>query len=400
MKPLEGVKVIELSTMLAGPMTARILAEWGAEVIKVESMNGDPWRKQGPTAMCPTTDVANPIFDMENLNKKFISINMRTDEGKQVMAKLLEKADVFLTNYRVQALEGMGLAYEQIKDKYPRLIHASVLGYGDKGPEHNRPGYDYSVFYARSGIMADLASAGGPPLVPMAGIGDHSVAVALAGGIAAALYKRTVTGKGDKVDVSLLQMAIFISATGILNGFYGRKLPRDRYDCSHACSNSYKGSDGEWLFLAVIDYRRFPEFCEAIGMPEIAKDPRFSTQPEYYKNRAELTHILEKRFAEKPVAYWHKLLDDHDLPHELVHHFKDIPNDPQALANRYVYPYEYTDGTKTVFVNGPVHFESVNPESIPTKLAGKLGENTKAVLKDLGYSDNEISSLYEKKAIQ
>ena len=150
MKPLEGIKVVELSTMLAGPMTARILAEWGADIIKVETFNGDAWRKQGGTTMSPTTPDANPNFDMQNLNKRFVSLNQRTPAGHEAMMKLLENADVFLTNFREQALEGMGLAYEQLKDRFPRLIHAAVLGYGDKGPDKDRPGYDYTAFFSRS----------------------------------------------------------------------------------------------------------------------------------------------------------------------------------------------------------------------------------------------------------
>ncbi|MEA5135953.1 MAG: CaiB/BaiF CoA-transferase family protein [Candidatus Fimivivens sp.] len=395
MKPMEGIKVVELSTMLAGPMTARILAEWGADVIKVESMNGDAWRKQAGTTLSPCTKDANPNFDMQNMNKRFVSLNMRTEEGSAAMMKLLATADVLVTNYRVQALEPMGLTYEQLKDKFPRLIHASVLGYGEKGPEKDRPGYDYTVFFSRTGLMADLAPAGGPPLVPVGGIGDHSVAVALSGGIAAALYKRSVTGQGDKVDVSLLQAGTFILCTGLLNGFNGRKLPRDRYDCGHAGSNTYQGSDGEWFYLAVIDYRRFPEFCEVIGMPEIATDPRFSTSAAYYKNREELTRIFDKKFMEHPVSYWHELLDKHDLPHEILRHFKDVPYDPQVQANHYTYFHEYSDGTKTVFANGPVHFGSIDPAAIPCKTSGSVGCDNDEVLKELGYTDDEIRAMRE-----
>ena len=164
MKPLEGIKVVELSTMLAGPMTARLLAEWGADVIKVESMNGDPWRKQYGTSLSPYTEHANPNFDMQNINKRFVAFNMRTPEGKEAMMKLLATADVFLTNYRVQALEQMGLTYDQLKDQFPKLVHASVLGYGSEGAEKNRPGYDYTAFCARTGFLRDFAPAGGPQI--------------------------------------------------------------------------------------------------------------------------------------------------------------------------------------------------------------------------------------------
>lgn len=400
MKPMEGIKVVELSTMLAGPMTARILAEWGADVVKVESLNGDAWRKQAGTTLSPCTKEANPNYDMQNMNKRFVSLDMRSEEGSAAMMKLLAEADVFITNYRVQALQAMGLTYEQLKDRFPRLIHASVLGYGAEGPEKDRPGYDYTVFFARTGLMADLAPAGGPPLIPVGGIGDHSVAVALAGGIAAALYERSVTGHGDKVDVSLLQSGTFILCTGILNGFNGRKLPRDRYDCGHAGSNTYQASDGEWFYLAIIDYRRFPEFCEVIGLPEIAADPRFSTSAAYYENRSELTRILEAKFKQQPLSYWHELLDAHDLPHEILYHFKDVPNDPQVQANHYTYFHEYPDGTKTVFANGPVHFGSIDPTTIPCKTSGPIGCDTAEVLGELGYTEEQVAAMYEKKAVR
>ncbi|WP_195198819.1 CaiB/BaiF CoA transferase family protein [Faecalispora jeddahensis] len=400
MKPMENIRVVELSTMLAGPMTARILAEWGADVVKVESVNGDAWRKQAGTTLSPCTKDANPNFDVQNMNKRFVCLNLRTEAGRDAMMKLLSGADIFITNYRVQALEPMGLTYEQLKETFPRLIHASVLGYGSEGPESSRPGYDYTVFFARTGLMADLAPAGGPPLIPVGGIGDHSVAVALSGGIAAALYKRSVTGEGDKVDVSLLQAGTFINCTGILNGFNGRKLPRDRYDCGHAGSNTYQGSDGEWFYLAIIDYRRFPEFCQVIGMPEIAADPRFSTSDVYYENRGELTRILDKKFAEQPVSYWHELLDTHDLPHEVLHHFKDVPYDPQVQANHYTYFHEYSDGTKTVFSNGPVHFGSIDPSAIPCRISGSIGRDTDEVLKEIGYTDEQIHAMHQSEEIK
>lgn len=402
MKPMEGIKVIELSTMLAGPMTARILAEWGADVIKVESMNGDAWREQYGTSLSPCTETANPNFDMQNMNKRFISLNLRSREGLDAIIKLISEADVFLTNYRIHTLEKMGLTYEQLKLRFPKLIHASVLGYGSEGDEKYRPGYDYTAFCARTGLLGDLAPAGGPPIMTVAGLGDHSVAVALSAGIAASLYKRTVTGEGEKVDVSLLQAGTFILSTGLLNGFNGRKFPRDRYNCSHAGSNTYQCADGEWIYLAIVDYRRFAEFCDVVGLSEVAKDPRFSTQQAYYtpESKRELTKILDAKFAEQPVSYWHELLNAHDLPHEIVYHFKDVPYDPQVQANHYTYFYEYPDGTRTVFTNSPVHFASVDPAKIPCRTSGPIGCDTADILKELGYSEEQIQTMYQEGEIR
>lgn len=381
-------------------MTARILAEWGADVIKVESVNGDPWRLQYGTTLSPCTEAANPNFDMQNINKRFVSFNMRTKGGMDAMVKLIAEADVFLTNYRIQALEQMGLSYDQLKGQFPGLVHASVLGYGSEGEERNRPGYDYTAFCARTGLLGDLAPAGGPPVMTVAGLGDHSVAIALAGGIAAALLKKSRTGEGDKVDVSLLQAGTFILTCGLLNGFNGRKYPRDRYNCAHAGSNTYQGKDGEWIYLAVVDYRRFRDFCEAVGRPELAEDPRFSTQDAYYANKGELTKILDGIFAEQPVSHWHEVLNAHDLPHEIVYHFRDVPYDPQVKANHYAYFHEYSDGTKTVLTNGPVHFGSIDPAGIPCRESGAIGCHTAAVLRELGYSDEKIQSMYEAKEVR
>lgn len=399
MKPLEGIKVVELSTMLAGPMTTRILAEWGADVVKVESFNGDAWRKQAGTTLSPCTEKANPNYDMQNINKRFVSLNTRTEEGLAVLHKLLAQADILVTNYRVQALQALGMTYEQLKERYPRLIHASVLGYGAEGPDKDRPGYDYTVFFSRTGLMSDLSPAGAGPLVPIGGVGDHSVAVALVGGIAAALYRRSVTGEGEKVDVSLLQAGIFILSTGILNGFNGRELPRSRYDCGHAGSNNYQGADGGWFYLACIDYRRFPELCEIIGLPEIAKNPKYATSKAYYENRTELTKIFDQKFAEQTVDYWHNLFVEYDMPHEVLRHFKDVPHDPQVQANHYTYFHEYEDGTKTVFANGPVHFGSIDPATIPCKTSGPVGCDTKEILSELGYGKEKIEALYAAKDV-
>lgn len=237
-------------------------------------------------------------------------------------------------------------------------------------------------------------------MMTVAGLGDHSVAVALSGAIAAALYRREKTGEGEKVDVSLLQIASFILSTALLNGFNGRHFPRTHYDCSHACSNTYQAADGEWLYLAIVDYRRFPEFCRVAGLPELADDPRFSTSDAYYANKVELVRILDKKFQEHSLSYWHKLLDENDLPHEVLAHFKDVPDDPQVAANHYALHYSYDDGTKTVFTNGPSCFRSIDPDTIPHKTSGPIGCDTTEILKELGYEKDTIQSMYEAREVR
>ena len=202
------------------------------------------------------------------------------------------------------------------------------------------------------------------------------------------------------MDVSLFQSGIFILTTGILNGFNGRTLPRTRLDCGHAGSNTYQGSDGEWFYLACIDYRRFPELCQLIGAPELAQNPRYSTSAAYYENRTELTKIFDDIFKRHTVSYWDELFNAHDMPHEVLRHFKDVPYDPQAQANHYTYFHEYEDGTKTVFSNGPVHFGSVDPAQIPCKISGPIGRDTDQVLQELGYSQEKIAEMHQAKEIR
>ena len=213
MGPLENVRVVELATYLAAPTCARVMADWGADVIKVEPLQGDVYRSNGPAQGCPTTEVANPTFDNHNAGKKYVSLNLRSEAGMEVLHELLKNADVFITNNRNDALAAMHLTYEELKDKYPTLIYAQILGYGDKGPDCNKPGFDYTAFFSRAGILADLAPAGGPPCSVVPGLGDHSASLSLVSGICAALFSRVKTGKGQKVDCSLLQVGCFLLQT-------------------------------------------------------------------------------------------------------------------------------------------------------------------------------------------
>ncbi len=395
MGPLENVKVLELATYLAAPTCARVLADWGADVIKVEPPKGDVYRTMGATQMCPITPEANPSFDNHNSGKKYVSLNLRSEAGMAVFHRLLAQADVFVTNNRPDALAAMGLTYEDLKDEYPKLIFAHVLGYGEEGPDYNKPGFDYTAFFSRSGILADLAPAGGPPCNIVTGMGDHAVSIPLAGGICAALYRRTVTGLGEKVDCGLLQVGCFLLQAPIQSSYYGKVMPRTRYDPNQANSNTYQCSDGEWIFLAATDYaRQFPALCrDVLGHPELLEDPRFSDRLSSIKNRAELVKIYDEIFKTKTQDEWCALLTQADIAHERLQHFKDLPTDPQVLANHYMYEHTYPDGTKTVFANAPIHFGSIDHAQYRFRTSGPVGRDNEEVLLGLGYSPEELGSL-------
>ena len=401
MGPLENIKVVELATYLAAPTCARVLADWGADVIKVEPLKGDIYRTMGPTQMCPITEKANPTFDNHNSGKKYVALNLRSAEGMEAFHRLLAQADVFVTNNRPDALEAMHLTYDNLKDKYPRLIFAHVLGYGEKGPDYNKPGFDYTAFFSRSGILADLAPAGGPPCNIVTGMGDHAVSISLAAGICAALYHRTTTGLGEKVDCGLLQVGCFLLQAPIQSGYYGKVMPRTRYDPNQANSNTYQCSDGEWIFLAATDYnRQFPKLCkEVFNRPDLLEDPRFNDRLSSIKNKAELVKVYDEIFKTKTQDEWCELLEKADIAHERLQHFKDLPTDPQVLANNYMYEYTYEDGTKTVFANAPVHFGCIDHEHYRMRTSGPIGCDNDAVLQGVGYTPEELAALREAGAI-
>ena len=225
MKPLEGIKVVELTTYFAAPACGRMLADWGAEVIKVEGPKGDPYRTAYRGQRTPQFEEGCPSFDLENSNKSFVCLDTKTEGGREAVLKLISQCDVFLTNNRLSALKKMGLTYEEVHALYPKVVYAEVLGYGAKGPLKDRPGYDYTAFFSRSGLMADLSSKGGNVMNTVAGFGDHVTAITLASGICAALLKAQRTGEGDRVSVALYQAAIFILSNGLLCAEYGREYP-------------------------------------------------------------------------------------------------------------------------------------------------------------------------------
>lgn len=393
MKPLEGIKVIELSTYFAAPMCARILADWGAEVIKIEGPNGDPYRHAYKGQRTPQFDEGCPSFDLENSNKSFVCLNAKSEEGRKTILKLISEADVFITNNRPKALKKMGLTYEDVHQLYPNVVYAEILGYGAKGPMKDRPGFDYTAFFSRSGLMADLSPKGESVMSTCAGFGDHAAAMALAGGIAAALVKAKATGEGDHVTTALYQTAIYILSNGILCAEYGREYPRSHFDCNSPLLQCYKCKDGEWIYLAMPEYdKMWPIICTKIfERPDLATDPRFYCIAETNKRISEAVKVVDEIFIQHDSDYWDKKMIENDIAHEKLAHFKDVLKDEQAWANDFIQEYTYPNGEKTAFSSTPVCFGSI--EKMPFTHGGNIGRDTREVLKKYNYSDEEIDSL-------
>lgn len=400
-KPLSGVKVVEMATYVAGPVTARLLADLGAEVIKIERPGGDDWRKTGvsyiPSRFSPDE---NPVFDIYNTGKKHIVLNLKSPEGMEALHRLLAQADVLVTNTRPQALKRLGLSYEDLKEKYPSLIYGILLGYGDKGPEADKPAFDTSAFWAKGGFLRDLSleREGYAPLQPPYSVGDTVTGYMLMGQICAALYRRKETGLGDYVRAGLYHNSIFTMGTMaiITQPPFGRKFPDERPSFG-TLSGDFECADGEWVYLSGYSQDKLPVAFRFIGREDLATDPRFVDSQERFRNRHILYEEVRRAFLSQPSDYWLKRAMEMDLPMTRMGHFREISQDPQAWANDYLEHVTFANGNVDVMPRSPIEMDSVG--ELTTVPAHGIGEDTAEVLKDLGYTDAQLKNMQASGAI-
>lgn len=393
MKPLEGIKVIELAQFVAAPASARFLAEWGANVIKVEGFKGDSNRSIGLLNHMPIDDDENPSFDTTCFNKKFAAINTRTPGGMALLNHLLDDADVFVTNYRNQALEKMGLSYEILHERYPGLIFAQVLGFGEEGPERDTAGYDYTAYGARGGLLGTVYQKGGEPINNITAFGDFQVAMGLAGGICAALIGKLKTGKGDKVTVSLHGTALYTLGWGIMGAEYGSTYPKSRKDVNCPTINTYQSTD-RWLQLCGAAYNRYyNDVMRVIGRDDLVDSEEYRDLATIQANgkTKEVIAIIEEEIKKKPADEWIKLFKEADVPCEKAYTFEDILGDPQAWESKALKKIHYENGAEHTTVALPIRMSSIgDSEYIPSK---RVGYHTAEVLRQEGYSEKEIAEL-------
>lgn len=403
-KPLEGVKIIELSTMVAASSCGRMLAEWGADVIKVEAESGDMFRNWPRAFNVPVKEDETPLFDTLNAHKRGIVLNLKIPEGMEAMHKLLKDADIFLTNTRPKALAKLGLDYNSLKEKYPSLVVATITGFGDKGPKANNPGFDTVAFWASSGFNADMMvdGPGAYPVYGSAGPGDIITAMSLCYAIAAALYKRNQTGEGDHVSTSLYGTALwcFHIMTVASEERYGYKYPKTRNDSSPTGS-PFRTKDNEWVMTTIIKVdEQWPLLCEVLGAHDLAHDPRYCTM-EVQKSTEVRTYLIkrfEAIYATKTADEWTKLLTEADIVNDKLAHYKDMEKSEQAWANEYIHKAICPSGHETVLVRPSMKSEKMG---IPEFSRGPmLGEHTGAILRDLGYSDEQIKQMEEQHAVK
>ena len=392
--PLSGIKVVELSTYVAGPVTARLLGDMGADVVKVEAPAGDGWRASGVTYTARFCKEENPIFDIYNSGKRLISLNLKTPEGIEAMYKLLEEADVFITNTRPAGLKRLGLAYEDIKERFPKLIYAVVLGYGEKGPDAGKPAFDTTAFWSRTGFLRDMGTKTSDyaPVATPSSVGDTATAYLLMGEICSALFNRTRTGKGDYVTSTLFHNGIFCMGTMAImcQRPFGRVYPLTRVDQGVPGGN-YECADGEWIFFAPGNTAvTFPKYCRMIGKPELMDDPIFAPGKRW-QNREEIYKIFREGFLQHPADHWVKLAAEEDVPLVRMAHFGDISEDPQAWANDFVEHVTFANGNTEVMPTSPIEMDSAQVP--PTRPAPPIGTHTAEILRALGYNEEQVQAM-------
>lgn len=401
-RPLEGVKVIELANFIAAATTGRFFADLGADVIKIESAKGDPLRYTAPTEGRPLDMYENTTWELENANKRCISLNMKDPKGKEAFFKLLEDADILITNWRVQALQRAGLDYETLKEKYPKLVYGMITGYGEYGPDKDLPGFDFTAFFARGGYLENLRQKGQVPMNVVPGIGDHNVGLNLAAGILAALYHAKLTGEGEKVETSLFESAIFnmgMMVQAAQYPDYGVKYPMSVREANNPLNACWLTKDERYIQTCMPDYNTyFKKFTQAIGLGEISEDEKYFPVQNLAANElgTKVYDMVMAKFGEKDYDEWKKILVDADIPFSLAKNWEEILEDEQAWANDCFYKMKYPNAER-ILVKHPVKFREMGPT--PYNRGPFIGEHGEEILKELGYSDEEVSKMKEDKTL-
>ena len=401
--PLEGLKVLEVANWVAGPSACAIMADMGAEVVKIEHPEtGDPARSVDVSArgVVQHSSGANLLFELLNRGKQSVAVNLESPQGQEIVQKLAAQSDVVVTNLTPHRQERYKLRYEDLSGLNSRTIYLVLTGYGAEGPDRDRSGFDYAAFWARSGIMASLGETGGPPTQQRPGMGDQTTSLALTAAIGMALYERERSGKGQRIDCSLLHTGMWVIGPDIMAALKTHQPAErvSRKDVGNPLYTFYQTADAKWLQLVMIESERFWNgFCQALGMDELADDPRFDSHVARLEHSKQLVEIIEGRFASESFEHWSASLDEQRCIWAPVQTLDQVVDDPQIHANSYTTTLTHAEEGDFKILTPPMKYSRTPGK--PSSPAPELGQHTETALLEIGYTWDDIIILKEQGAI-
>jgi crotonobetainyl-CoA:carnitine CoA-transferase CaiB-like acyl-CoA transferase len=398
---LDGVRVLDVASFIFGPACAATMADFGADVIKVEAPgSGDPYRYVHKSLPFPPCEL-DYLFQQDNRSKRGVVVNLNVDGGREVFMRLVRWADVVITNFPPRVLASLRIRYEDLVAEHPQLIYAQVTGFGETGGDMDKPGYDATAYWARTGLMDSVRTHNSEPAVSLGGMGDHPSAMTLLSGVMMALYRRERTGKGAKVSSNLMAngaWAASVMIAGVLAGAPAfQRL--DRTEPSNALINNYATRDRRWILLAAVQQEReFPRLMKALDREDLVDDPRFIDRAARAANAGALAKLIDAAISARDFQDVSAALDRNLVTFGMMNTLSETVDDAQMRAAGVFVPVSGLDVGRGELVDSPIWLSGVRKRA--AHRAPALGEHTDAVLRELGFDTAAIAALRAERAVQ